>query len=178
MMQLVPVEEVYVEALQVKHPIIDLEIRSEEGKRDSWKIIRKAKSDKEKELWVELKRLFEPNFEDQLWTQTQTLMHDLVEWRLYDTCGVHHVSIRDQEIFMMVEKDYPLRKGLAIVMIRNKLQLESYSQMANDLILKIHKIANSPRHLIADGASSLGRIVGNKMLKAFPLPVIEFPLPE
>nr|GFA55133.1 hypothetical protein [Tanacetum cinerariifolium] len=33
MMQLVPLEEVYVEALQVKHPIIDWEIHSE-GKRE------------------------------------------------------------------------------------------------------------------------------------------------
>nr|GFA60155.1 hypothetical protein [Tanacetum cinerariifolium] len=33
MMQLVPVKEVYVEALQVKHPIIDWEIHSE-GQRD------------------------------------------------------------------------------------------------------------------------------------------------
>nr|GEV13969.1 hypothetical protein [Tanacetum cinerariifolium] len=102
MMQLVPVEEVYVEALQVKHPIIDWEIYIE-GKRDYWKIIRlrghtrvyqffvdmlkqldredlnqlwalvketlsirQASSDKEKELWVELKRLFEPDFKDQL----------------------------------------------------------------------------------------------------------------
>nr|GEZ01392.1 hypothetical protein [Tanacetum cinerariifolium] len=39
MMQLVPVEEVYVKALQVKHPIIDWEIHTE-GKRDYWKIIR------------------------------------------------------------------------------------------------------------------------------------------
>nr|GEW34600.1 hypothetical protein [Tanacetum cinerariifolium] len=39
MMQLVPVEEVYVEALQVKHPIIDWEIHFE-GQRDYWKIIR------------------------------------------------------------------------------------------------------------------------------------------
>nr|GEV08133.1 hypothetical protein [Tanacetum cinerariifolium] len=39
MMQLVHVEEVYVEALQVKHPIIDWEIHTE-GKRDYWKIIR------------------------------------------------------------------------------------------------------------------------------------------
>nr|GEZ63568.1 hypothetical protein [Tanacetum cinerariifolium] len=39
MMQLVPVEEVYVEALQVKHPIIDWEIHSK-GKKDYWKIIR------------------------------------------------------------------------------------------------------------------------------------------
>nr|GEV43977.1 hypothetical protein [Tanacetum cinerariifolium] len=104
---------------------------------------RPAISDKEKELWVELKRLFQPDVEDQLWTQTQAMMHDPVEWRLYDTCGVHHVLSRDQEIFMLVEKDYPLRKGLTILMISNKLQVENYSQMANDLILKIHKIANS-----------------------------------
>nr|GEV43551.1 hypothetical protein [Tanacetum cinerariifolium] len=54
MMQLVPVEEVYVEALQL------------------WALvketlnIRQATSDKKKELWVELKRLFEPNVKDQL----------------------------------------------------------------------------------------------------------------
>nr|GEW88548.1 hypothetical protein [Tanacetum cinerariifolium] len=105
-------EEVYIEALQVKHPIIDWEIHSE-GKREYWKIfrlrghteayqffvdklkqfdredlhqlrilvnetfsIKKPTSDKEKELWVELKRLFEPNSEDQLWTHHQAFMHD------------------------------------------------------------------------------------------------------
>nr|GEW18542.1 hypothetical protein [Tanacetum cinerariifolium] len=82
MMQLVPIEEVYVEALQVKHPIID------------WKV------------------------------------HTEVEWNLYDLCGVHQVTSKDKEIFMLVEKDYPLRKGLAIVMICYKLQVENDSQMA------------------------------------------------
>nr|GEX88755.1 hypothetical protein [Tanacetum cinerariifolium] len=162
-MELVPVEEVYVEALQVKHPIIDWEIHIE-GQRTYWKIIRlggstavyqffvdmlkhfdkkdlnqlwtlvretlsirQATSDKEKELWVELKRLYEPDVEDQLWTQTQALMHDPVEWRIYDTCGVHHVLSRDQEIFMLVEREYPLRKGLAIVMISNKLRVDEFS---------------------------------------------------
>nr|GEU38448.1 putative reverse transcriptase domain-containing protein [Tanacetum cinerariifolium] len=159
MMQLVPLEEVYVKALQVKHPIIDWEIHSEE-KREYWKIIglgghtavyqffidmlkqfdkedlhqlwtlvketlsiRPATKDKEKELWVELKRLFEPDFKDQLWTHNQALMHDSVEWKLYDTCGVHHVFSKDQVVFMLVEKDYPLRKGLANMMICNKLQV-------------------------------------------------------
>nr|GEV40422.1 hypothetical protein [Tanacetum cinerariifolium] len=181
MMQLVPLEEVYIEALQVKHPIIDWEIHSE-GKREYWKIIRlgghttvyqlfvdmlkqfdredlhqlwtlvketfstkQATRDKEKELWVELKRLFEPNFEHQIWTYHQAFMHDPLDWKLYDTCGVHHVSTKDQEIFMLVERDYLLRRGLATVMICNKIQVEQYSQMANDLILKIHNIANSPR---------------------------------
>nr|GEX15104.1 retrovirus-related Pol polyprotein from transposon TNT 1-94 [Tanacetum cinerariifolium] len=107
--------------------------------------IRQASSDKEMELWVELKRLFEPDFEDQLWTHTQNLMHDPLDWKLYDTCGVHHVFTKDQEIFLLVERDYPLRRGLAILMICNKLQVENYLQMANDLIMKIHNIANSPR---------------------------------
>nr|GEW58167.1 hypothetical protein [Tanacetum cinerariifolium] len=102
MIQLVPLEEVYVEVLQVKRPIIDWEIHSKR-KREYWKIIRlgghtavyqffvdilkqfdrqdlhqlwtlvketfsikQATKDKEKELCVELKRLFEPDFEDQL----------------------------------------------------------------------------------------------------------------
>nr|GEV49635.1 hypothetical protein [Tanacetum cinerariifolium] len=64
---------------------------------------------------------------------------------LYDSCGVHHVTSKDNEIFMLIEKDYPLRNGLAIMMICYKLQVENYSQMASDLILKIHKIANRPR---------------------------------
>nr|GFB10335.1 hypothetical protein [Tanacetum cinerariifolium] len=155
MMQLVPLEEVYVEALQVKHPIIDWEIHSE-GKREEdlhqlWTLvketfsIRQATKDKENELWVELMRLFELDFKDRIWTHNQAFMHDHLDWKLYDTCGVHHVSTKDQEIFMLVEKDYPLRKGLATVMISNRLQVEQYSQMANDLILKIHNIANSPR---------------------------------
>nr|GEY73148.1 hypothetical protein [Tanacetum cinerariifolium] len=107
--------------------------------------IRPVTSDKEMEIWVVLKRLYEPDVEDQLWTHTQNLMHAPVEWKLYDTCGVHHVTSKDKEIFMLVEKDYPLRKGLAIRMISYKLQVENYAQMANDLILKIYKIASSPR---------------------------------
>nr|GFA30411.1 hypothetical protein [Tanacetum cinerariifolium] len=107
--------------------------------------IRHASRDKEMELRVELKRLFKPDFEDQLWTHTQNLMHDPLDWKLYDTCGVHHVFTKDQEIFMLAERDYPLRSGLAIVMISNKLQVENYLHMANELILKIHNIANSPR---------------------------------
>nr|GEX05265.1 uncharacterized mitochondrial protein AtMg00810-like [Tanacetum cinerariifolium] len=132
MMQLVPVEET-----GRKHNCLPIFCRhakhfDREDLNQLWTLmketlsIRQATSDKEKELWVELKRLFEPDVEDQLWTHTQALMHDPVEWRLYDSCGVHHVLTRDQEIFMLVEKDCPLRKGLAIVMISNKLQVENY----------------------------------------------------
>nr|GEY99796.1 hypothetical protein [Tanacetum cinerariifolium] len=153
MIQLVPIEEVYVEALQVKHPIIDWKVHTE-GHKAHWNITslvkeilsnRPLSNDKEMELWVELNRLYEPDNEDQLWTHTHNFMHAPVEWKLYDTCGVHHVTSKNKEIFMLVEKDYSLRKGLALVMISYKLQVENYSQMANDMVLKIYKIANSPR---------------------------------
>nr|GEV15417.1 hypothetical protein [Tanacetum cinerariifolium] len=77
--------------------------------------------EKEKELWVELKRLYEHDSRDPLWA-LQRYMHDPLVWRLYDTCGVHHVSTgRGHEIFMLVEKDYPLTKGLTTLMLCNKL---------------------------------------------------------
>ncbi|GJZ94841.1 hypothetical protein Tco_0667044 [Tanacetum coccineum] len=63
--------------------------------------------DKEIELWVELKRLFEHDVDDELW-KSQKHVHDIT-WRLYDTCGVHHVSTKDGiDIYMLVEKGVSL----------------------------------------------------------------------
>nr|GFC67196.1 hypothetical protein [Tanacetum cinerariifolium] len=73
-----------------------------------------------------------------------------MELYLYDMCVVHQVTSKDKEIFIIVEKDYPLRKGLAIVMICYKLQVENYSKMANHMILKIYKIANCPSQQIME----------------------------
>nr|GEY01884.1 retrovirus-related Pol polyprotein from transposon TNT 1-94 [Tanacetum cinerariifolium] len=63
MMQLVPVEEVYVEALQHfdREDLIQLWTLVKETLS-----IRQATCDKENELWVELKRLYEPDVEDWL----------------------------------------------------------------------------------------------------------------
>ncbi|GJT34203.1 hypothetical protein Tco_0924622 [Tanacetum coccineum] len=115
MIMVVSVKEVYVEALQVKYQIIDWE------------------------------RLFEPDTDDILW-KLQRYMHDLLTWRLYDTCGVHHVSTdRGHDIFMLVEKDYPLTRGILTLMLCNKLQVDQYSEMANELLKKIFILANKPR---------------------------------
>nr|GEX24561.1 retrovirus-related Pol polyprotein from transposon TNT 1-94 [Tanacetum cinerariifolium] len=114
-----------------------------EDLKQLWRLVkeilctRPPTSDKEIELWVELSRLYEPDEEDQLWTHTQNFMHAPVDWKLYDSCRMHHVSAKDKEIFILVEKDYPLRKGLALVMICYKLQVDNFSKMANELVLKI-----------------------------------------
>nr|GEY13516.1 hypothetical protein [Tanacetum cinerariifolium] len=112
-------EEIKEKFIHVWKQIEDFVPMAKDVSKEDLKEMMQATNDKEKELWVELKRLYEHDVEDQLWIHTQALMHD--------------------------PKDYPLRKGLAIVMIGNKLQVENYSQMANDLIQKIHKIATSPR---------------------------------
>ncbi|GJV33484.1 hypothetical protein Tco_1393884 [Tanacetum coccineum] len=101
--------------------------------------------DKERTLWVKLKRLFEPDTDDILW-KLQRYMHDPLTWRLYDTCGVHHVSTdRGYDIFMLVEKDYPPTRGLLTLMLYNKLQVDQYSEMADELLRKIVILANRPR---------------------------------
>nr|GEX15618.1 hypothetical protein [Tanacetum cinerariifolium] len=68
-MELVQVEELYIKALQVKYPIINWEIYSE-GQRSTTEVT----NEKEKELWVELKRLYEPDSKDQLWVFKDTYM--------------------------------------------------------------------------------------------------------
>ncbi|GKE75337.1 hypothetical protein Tco_1537378, partial [Tanacetum coccineum] len=105
----------------------------------------KPTEDKERELWVELKRLFEPNNDDTLW-KLQMYMYDPLKWNLYDTCVVHHVfTERAHDIFMLVEKDYLLTKALMTLMLSNKLQVDEYSVMADELLRKIFILANRPR---------------------------------
>ncbi|GKB67475.1 hypothetical protein Tco_0928887 [Tanacetum coccineum] len=151
----VPVEEVYVEALQVKYPIIDWEVYSEDTRRDNlvniWDLVKKSFSitehtdDKEKELWVKLKRLFEPSNNDILW-KLQRYMHDPLVWRLYDTCGVHHVSlVRGHDIFMLVEKEYPLTRGTLRLMMVARLLVEADSKMSRELLRKIFYQVNRRR---------------------------------
>ncbi|GJV35953.1 hypothetical protein Tco_1408430 [Tanacetum coccineum] len=146
---IVPVEEVYIEALQRFEDMLKRFDRDDLEKL--WDLVKKRFNsteptvDKEKELWVELKRLFEPDDDDTLW-KLQRYMLDPLKWRLYDTCGVHHVSTeRGHDIFMLVEKYYPLTRALMTIMLANKLQVDESSEMANELLKKIFIPANNPR---------------------------------
>ncbi|GJS93870.1 hypothetical protein Tco_0800838 [Tanacetum coccineum] len=129
----------------------EIELDHENNLEKLWDLVKKRFSsteptdDKEKELWVELKRLFEPDNDDILW-KLQRYMHDPLVWRLYDTCGVHHVSTgRGHDIFMLVEKDYPLSNGVLMLMLVNKLLVEQSSEMAKGLLRKIFYQANRPK---------------------------------
>ncbi|GJW80004.1 hypothetical protein Tco_0143979 [Tanacetum coccineum] len=61
-------------------------------------------------------------------------------------CGVHHVSsTRGHDIYMLIEKDYPLSTAVMNLMLSRRLQVEEDSEMAKDLIMKIFIEANKPR---------------------------------
>ncbi|GKA34922.1 zf-CCHC domain-containing protein [Tanacetum coccineum] len=78
------------------------------------KILLKTTDDKKEHYGVELKRLFKLITDA---FELQRYMHDLLTWRLYDTCGVHHVSTKTGlDIFMLVEKDYPMARRLPMLM--------------------------------------------------------------
>ncbi|GKC47342.1 hypothetical protein Tco_1065064 [Tanacetum coccineum] len=155
LMIIVPKEGMIVEALQTKYPNIDWEVYTKDSRMDGlvklWSLVHERfnstepTEDKERELWVELKRLFEPDETDTLW-KLQRYMHDPLKWKLYDTCSVHHVSTeRGHDIFMLVEKDYPLTRALMTLMLCNKVQVDEYSVMADELLRKIFILANRSR---------------------------------
>ncbi|GKB30762.1 hypothetical protein Tco_0870163 [Tanacetum coccineum] len=92
--------------------------------------------DKERKIWVELKRLFKPDTDDELW-KLQKHIHDLT-WKLYDSGGVHHVSTeKGIDIYMLVEKEYPLSRETLTQMLVAKLLVDQDNEMSRELLRKI-----------------------------------------
>ncbi|GJU66631.1 hypothetical protein Tco_1252890 [Tanacetum coccineum] len=152
LMTIVPEEGMNVEALQTKYPTIDLEIYTEDS-RMYWKIIKVERFNSIDPTEIQdnyalgrvLRRLFEPDVDDdELW-KSQKHVHDIT-WRLYDTCGVHHVSTKDGiDIYMLVEKEYPLLRGVLTQMLAAKLLVEQNNEMCRELLRKIFMMAERPK---------------------------------
>ncbi|GKC79256.1 hypothetical protein Tco_1130030, partial [Tanacetum coccineum] len=124
MMIIVPEQGMNVEALQTKEDLVKL-----------WSLVKEnfnsteLTEDKEREIWVELRRLFEPDTDDELW-KLQKYIHNLT-WRLYDSCRVHHVSTeKGIDIYMLIEKEYPLSRGTLTQMLVAKLLVEQDNEMS------------------------------------------------
>nr|GEY59250.1 reverse transcriptase domain-containing protein [Tanacetum cinerariifolium] len=169
MLQIVPVSEFKVEALQVKVGGIAQAYQSFEdmlkdfNREDLdalWRLVNERFSiavptvNKEKALWVELKRLFKLDADDVIW-KLQRYMHYPIIWKLHSNCGVHQVSstTRRHDMYMLVEKDYLLSNGVMILMLSTKLQVEEDSEMARDLVMKIFMKANQPKSKSLDTSS-------------------------
>ncbi|GJY31122.1 hypothetical protein Tco_0414617 [Tanacetum coccineum] len=71
-------------------------------------------------LWNDLKIMFEPHVEDEIWKLQQR--YKVLSWKLFDSCGVHCLSLQSGMTYMLAEKRYPFTPPTIIDMRNNKLQ--------------------------------------------------------
>ncbi|GJW49240.1 hypothetical protein Tco_0090591 [Tanacetum coccineum] len=83
-------------------------------------------------LWNDLKNMFEPHVEDTIWRNQQE--YKVLEWKLYDSCRVHFLRMQHMQIYMLVEKKYPLAPLTLSQMLEKKLQIDYESEMAGRII--------------------------------------------
>nr|GEW78558.1 putative ribonuclease H-like domain-containing protein [Tanacetum cinerariifolium] len=88
-------------------------------------------------LWGDLKTMFEPHVEDAVWRKQQG--YKVLEWKLYESCKVHSLRMQSMQVFMLVEKTYPLTPYALTMMLEKKLQSDYYSEMAYQLLKLITK---------------------------------------
>ncbi|GKB70924.1 hypothetical protein Tco_0932336 [Tanacetum coccineum] len=99
---------------------------SREDLEDLYKLVKaKYKSTRPVEdldlvLWSDLKTMFEPHVEDEIWKLQQR--YQVLSWKLFDSCGVHCLSLQSGMIYMLVEKRYPLTPPTITNMLNKKLQ--------------------------------------------------------
>lgn len=108
-----------------------------------WKLVNERfkadtlKDMKEMQLWVDLRRLYEPDLNDKYWKFDASDLN--TTWTYYDKCEVHHVSTTDRvDVFMFAEKDYPLRAKTLSAMLKSKLRVYADNEKVRALIQKIH----------------------------------------
>ncbi|GKD76540.1 hypothetical protein Tco_1339161 [Tanacetum coccineum] len=88
-------------------------------------------------LWGDLKTMFEPHVEDKVWRNQQE--YKVLDWKLYDSCGVHSLRMQHMQIYMLVEKKYPLAPLTLSMMLEKKLIIDYESEMAYQLLKFIIK---------------------------------------
>ncbi|GJV94308.1 hypothetical protein Tco_1545885 [Tanacetum coccineum] len=68
---------------------------------------------------------------------------ELIEWKLYDSCGVHSLMLGEVSIHMLVEKKYPLPQDTLMRMLQWKLHVNyNVTEMAYELLRFIRSQLN------------------------------------
>ncbi|GJW13249.1 hypothetical protein Tco_0017382 [Tanacetum coccineum] len=88
-------------------------------------------------LWNDLKTMFELHVEDKVWKNQQD--YKVLSWKLYDSCGIHFLRMQHMQIYMLVEKKYPLTPSTLTMMLEKMLMIDCESEMAYQLLKCIIK---------------------------------------
>ncbi|GJX03981.1 ribonuclease H-like domain-containing protein [Tanacetum coccineum] len=85
------------------------------------------------DLWGDLKMMFDPNEEDDIWLNQH--YWELLRWKLHEYSGVHSLFLDGTsiQINMLVDKKYPSKTEILKKMINLKIEAEE-SDMASELI--------------------------------------------
>ncbi|GKD00945.1 hypothetical protein Tco_1171219, partial [Tanacetum coccineum] len=135
--------------LSTKSPtIVDYKIYKE-GKKSYFQIIRADVKERFKKtepvnymdtfLHLNLKTMFEHHLEDNVWKNQQGLVK-VLNWKLYDSCGVHYVTMQNILYYLLVENMYPLTKHTLHHMFNNvKIQVDYECEIAFELFRLVKK---------------------------------------
>ena len=94
-----------------------------------------AEDVKDKELWVELQRLYEPDPSDRHW-RLEAQKHKIAFRKLHDSSEVHQVSTDEgKDLFMFLRKEYPLSAWLLTMVLTIKLTVDKVNDKARELLL-------------------------------------------
>ncbi|GJU80196.1 hypothetical protein Tco_1282561 [Tanacetum coccineum] len=94
-------------------------------------------------LLNDMKIMFEPHVEDEVWKLQNG--YKVLEWKLYDSCGVNFLRMQSMQIYMLVAKKYPLTPPTLSMMLEKKLQIDYESEMAYQLCkLILKQLKKSP----------------------------------
>ncbi|GJR48736.1 hypothetical protein Tco_1316839 [Tanacetum coccineum] len=99
-------------------------------------------------LHLNLKTMFEHHLKDSVWKNQQGLVK-VLNWKLYDSCGVHYVTMQNILYYLLVEKMYPLTKHTLHQMFNDvKLQVDYKCEMAFELLRLVKKpVLRRPMYL-------------------------------
>nr|GEV43623.1 hypothetical protein [Tanacetum cinerariifolium] len=152
MLQIVPIPEFKVKALHVKFG----------GITQAYQSFKDMLKDFDKEDLDALWRLVKEKFS----TAVPTVDKEKALWKFHSNCGVHQVSstTKRHDMFMLIEKDYPLSNGVMTLMLSTKLQVEEDSEMARDLLMKIFMKANQSESKRIDVAGLSLTAAGSRLM--------------
>nr|GEU62769.1 hypothetical protein [Tanacetum cinerariifolium] len=86
-----------------------------------------------------LNTMFKHHVEDNVWKNQQGLTK-VKNWKLYDSCGAHCVTMQNILYYLLVEKMYPLTNHILHQMFNNvKLQVDDEFEMAYELFRLVKK---------------------------------------
>nr|GEU69681.1 hypothetical protein [Tanacetum cinerariifolium] len=118
-------------------------IKAEEDVETLWKLVKakygssRPERDYERVVWGDLKVMFKPHIEDEVWKMQQR--YNVVRWTLFNSCRVHCLSFQSGHIYMLVEKRYPLTQVTITDMLNKKLHTDYFDEMTYQLLKLITK---------------------------------------